>query len=81
MRPRRMAFWTRLARIYLSGGGPLPPEVAIDPSEEISINAAIVLRGQFAQDSRTVASFLNSRNRGILALRSCWTTTGPWPSP
>jgi hypothetical protein len=59
-----------------------PPEAAIDPSEDaVSISAAIVQRGQFAQDSRTAGSFLNSRNRGILALRSCWTTTGPWPSP
>ena len=59
-----------------------PPKAAIDPSEdEVSINAAIVMRVTFAEDSRTVASFLNSRNRGILALRSCRTTTGSWRSP
>ena len=60
----------------------LPPEAAIDPSEDaVSISAATAMRVTFAEDSRTVVSFLNSRNRGILALRSCRTTTGPWRSP
>jgi hypothetical protein len=60
----------------------LPLVAAIDPSEdEVSISAATAMRVTFAEDSRTVASFLNSRNRGILALRSCRTTTGPWRSP
>jgi hypothetical protein len=35
-----------------------PPEAAIDPSEdEVSINAAMVLRDQFAQDSPAVRAF------------------------
>ena len=36
----------------------LPPEAAIDPSEDaVSISAAIVLRDQFAQDSPAVLAF------------------------
>lgn len=39
----------------------LPPEAAIDPSEdEVSINAAIVLRDQFAQDSAAVLAFFDA---------------------
>jgi hypothetical protein len=39
----------------------LPPEAAIDPSEdEVSINAAIVLRDQFAQDSPAVLAFFDA---------------------
>jgi hypothetical protein len=38
-----------------------PPEAAIDPSEdELSINAAIVLRDQFAQDSRAVLALFDA---------------------
>ena len=38
----------------------LPPEAAIDPSEdEVSINAAIVLRDQFMQDSPAVLAFFD----------------------
>lgn len=38
-----------------------PPEAAIDPSEdEVSINAAIVLRDQFAQDSPVVRAFFDA---------------------
>jgi len=37
------------------------PEAAIDPSEDaVSINAAIVLRDQFAQDSPTVRAFFDA---------------------
>jgi len=37
-----------------------PPEAAIDPSEdEVSINAAIVLRDQFAQGSPAVRAFFD----------------------
>ena len=39
----------------------LPPEAAIDPSEdEVSIAAAIVLRDQFAQDSPAVLAFFDA---------------------
>ena len=39
----------------------LPPEAANDPSEdELSINAAIVLRDQFAQDSPSVRAFFEA---------------------
>ena len=39
----------------------LPPEAAIDPSEdEVSINTAIVLRDQFAQDSPAVRAFFDA---------------------
>jgi hypothetical protein len=39
----------------------LPPEAAIDPSEdEVSINAAMVLREQFAQDSPAVLAFFDA---------------------
>jgi hypothetical protein len=39
----------------------LPPEAANDPSEdELSINAAIVLRDQFAQDSPAVVAFFDA---------------------
>ena len=39
----------------------LPPEAAIDPSEdEVSINAAMVLREQFAQDSAAVRAFFDT---------------------
>jgi len=38
-----------------------PPEAAIDPSEDaVSLNAAIVLRGQFAQDSPAVRAFFDA---------------------
>ena len=38
----------------------LPPEAAIDPSEDaVSIAAAIVLREQFAQDSLAVRAFFD----------------------
>ena len=38
----------------------LPPEAAIDPSEdEVSISAAIVLRDQFAHDSPVVLAFFD----------------------
>jgi hypothetical protein len=38
-----------------------PPEAAIDPSEdEVSINAAMVLRDQFAQDSPAVLAFFDA---------------------
>ena len=38
-----------------------PPEAAIDSSEnEVSINAAIVLRDQFAQDSPAVRGFFKA---------------------
>ena len=38
-----------------------PPEAAIDPSEdEVSINAAVVLRDQFAQDSPAVRAFFDA---------------------
>ena len=38
-----------------------PPEAAIDPSEdEVSINAAIVLREQFAQDSPGALAFFEA---------------------
>ena len=38
-----------------------PPEAGIDPSEdEVSINAAIVLRGQFANDSPAVRAFFDA---------------------
>ena len=37
-----------------------PPEAAIDPSEDaVSINAAMVLRDQFAQDSPAVRAFFD----------------------
>lgn len=39
----------------------LPPEAAIDPSEdEGSINAAMVLRDQFAQDSPAVLALFDA---------------------
>jgi hypothetical protein len=39
----------------------LPPEAAIDPSEdEVSINAALVLRDQFARDSPAVREFFDA---------------------
>lgn len=39
----------------------LPPDAAIDPSEdEVSINAAIALRDQFAQDRSGVQAFLDA---------------------
>ena len=39
----------------------LPPEAAIDPSEdEVSINTAMVLRDQFAQDSPAVFAFFDA---------------------
>jgi len=39
----------------------LPPEAAIDPSEdEVSVNAAMVLRDQFAQDSRAVRTMFDA---------------------
>ena len=39
----------------------LPPEAAIDPSEdEVSINAAIALREQFAQDRAAVRAFFDA---------------------
>ena len=39
----------------------LPPEAAIDPSEDaVSIAAAIVLRDQFAQDSPAVLAFFDA---------------------
>ena len=39
----------------------LPPESAIDPSEdEVSINAAIVMRALFAQDSPAVLAFFDA---------------------
>ena len=39
----------------------LPPEAAIDPSEdEVSLNAAMVLRDQFAQDSPAVRGFFDA---------------------
>ncbi len=39
----------------------LPPEAAIDPSEdEVSIKAAIVLRDQFAQDPPAVREFFDA---------------------
>ena len=38
-----------------------PPEAAIDPSEdEVSINAAIVLREQFSRDSPAVHGFFDA---------------------
>jgi len=38
-----------------------PPEAAIDPSEdEVSINAAMVLRDQFAQDSPAVLALFDA---------------------
>jgi hypothetical protein len=38
-----------------------PPEAAIDPLEdEVSIDAAIVLRDQFAQDSHAVLAFFDA---------------------
>ena len=38
-----------------------PPDAAIDPSEdEVSINAAITLRDQFAQDRSGVQAFLDA---------------------
>jgi hypothetical protein len=38
-----------------------PPEAAIDPSEdEVSINAAMVLRDQFAHDSLAVLAFFDA---------------------
>ena len=38
-----------------------PPEAAIDPSEDaVSINAAFVLRDQFAQDSPAVLAFFDA---------------------
>jgi len=38
-----------------------PPEAGIDPSEdEVSINAAMVLRDQFAQDSPAVLAFFDA---------------------
>ena len=38
-----------------------PPEAAIDPSEnEVSINAAVGLRDQFAQDSPAVCAFFDA---------------------
>jgi len=40
----------------------LPPEPAIGPSDaEGSINVAIVLRDQFAQDSTAVRTFFDAR--------------------
>ena len=39
----------------------LPPEAAIDPSEdEVSISAAMVFRDQFAQDSPGVLAFFDA---------------------
>ena len=39
----------------------LPPEAAIDPSEDaVSINAAIVFRDQFARDSPAVLAFFDA---------------------
>ena len=39
----------------------LPPEAAIDPSEdEVSINAAIAMRGAFAEDSAAVLAFFDA---------------------
>ena len=39
----------------------LPPEAAIDPSEDaVSIAAAMVLRDQFAQDSPAVLAFFDA---------------------
>ena len=39
----------------------LPPEAAIDPSEDaVSISAAIVLREQFAQDSKAVLALFDA---------------------
>ena len=39
----------------------LPPEAAIDPSEDaVSIDAAMVLRDQFAQDSPAVRAFFDA---------------------
>ena len=39
----------------------LPPEAAIDPSEDaVSIAAAFVLRDQFAQDSPAVLAFFDA---------------------
>ena len=39
----------------------LPPESAIDPSEDaVSIDAAIVLRATFAQDSSAVRAFFDA---------------------
>lgn len=41
--------------------GLLPPEAAIDPSEDaVSIDAAIVLRDQFAKDSLAVRAFFDA---------------------
>ena len=39
----------------------LPPEAAIDPSEDaVSIDAAIALRDQFAEDSAATRGFFNA---------------------
>ena len=39
----------------------LPPEAAIDPTDDaVNINATIVLREQFAQDSPAVLAFLDA---------------------
>ena len=39
----------------------LPPEAAIDPSEDaVSIDAAIAMRDQFAQDSPAVRAFFDA---------------------
>ena len=39
----------------------LPPEAAIDPSEDaVSINAAMVMRATFAQDFPAVRAFIDA---------------------